>query len=113
MDKSQKHHLLKNLILISGAICLVISFLLLCNSWCFIQNDPLDHNTFKGLVEHLKVDPQSDELIKEMQDYDLLARKAYFNKPWQLLTGIIILLKGCRTLILTFLRSARIIDETR
>ncbi|NQU84432.1 MAG: PQQ-binding-like beta-propeller repeat protein, partial [Mariniphaga sp.] len=50
--------------------------------------------TIEALVERLHDDPNNDVLKEEIRDFDLLARKAYFNSQWQVKTGAFLLLFG-------------------
>ena len=51
-------------------------------------------------MERLKVEPNNDELKVEIRNFDLLARKAYFNSQWQVKTGAYLLLFGAIVLAL-------------
>jgi outer membrane protein assembly factor BamB len=48
----------------------------------------------EALVERLKEEPNNNELKAEIRNFDLLARKAYFNSQWQVKTGAWMLFLG-------------------
>jgi outer membrane protein assembly factor BamB len=56
------------------------------------RNDVLESKVIESLVEKLQENPNNDELRKEIREYDLMARKAYFNSRWQVKTGSYLLL---------------------
>jgi len=94
MSLTDKIQLSKNIATISGVFCILVSILLLLNYYQFSRIEPLESKTIEALVEKLQENPNSDELKEEIRDYDLLARKAYFNTQWQVKTGAYILLVG-------------------
>jgi outer membrane protein assembly factor BamB len=94
MTKKDKLSIVQNTIIISGIFCSVVALLLLLNFWQFSKNDPVESQAMEVLIERLKEDPDNDGLKTEIRQYDLLARKAYFNSQWQVKTGAYILLFG-------------------
>jgi outer membrane protein assembly factor BamB len=94
MDNNDKLKLAQNVAVISGIFCSVVALLLLLNFWQFSKNDPIESQALEVLVERLKEDPNNDGLKTEIRQYDLLARKAYFNSQWQVKTGAFLLLFG-------------------
>jgi len=94
MDNNDKLKLAQNVAVISGIFCSVVALLLLLNYWQFAKNDPIESRALEVLVERLKEDPNNDGLKTEIRQYDLLARKAYFNSQWQVKTGAYLLLFG-------------------
>ena len=78
--------------LISGIFGLFIASLLIFNFWHMKKNDPIESQMMEALVERLSDDPKNEELIIEIRNFDLLARKAYFTSVWQVNTGSYILL---------------------
>lgn len=94
MDNNDKLKLAQNVAVISGIFCSVVALLLLLNFWQFSKNDPIESQALEVLVERLKEDPNNDGLKTEIRQYDLLARKAYFNSQWQVKTGAYLLLFG-------------------
>jgi outer membrane protein assembly factor BamB len=94
MTNIDKLKLAQNTAVISGIFCFVVALLLLLNFWQFSKNDPIESLALEVLVERLKEDPDNDGLKNEIRQYDLLARKAYFNSQWQVKTGAYMLLFG-------------------
>ncbi len=100
MTNNDKLKLAQNVAVISGIFCMVVALLLLLNYWQFAKNDPIESQALEVLVERLKEDPSNDGLKTEIRQYDLLARKAYFNSQWQVKTGAFLLLFGAIVLAL-------------
>ncbi|MBW6534697.1 MAG: PQQ-binding-like beta-propeller repeat protein [Mariniphaga sp.] len=100
MTNNDKLKLAQNIAVISGIFCSVVALLLLLNYWQFAKNDPIESQALEVLVERLREDPNNDGLKTEIRQYDLLARKAYFNSQWQVKTGAFLLLFGAIVLAL-------------
>ena len=94
MDIKDKIKLLQNIAVISGVFCAVVTLLLLLNYFQMSTNDPIESKVLEALVERLKQEPGNEELKVEIRNFDLLARKAYFNSRWQIKTGAYLLLFG-------------------
>jgi outer membrane protein assembly factor BamB len=94
MTNNDKLKLAQNVAVISGIFCTVVALLLLLNYWQVSQSDPIESQALEVLVERLKEQPNNDGLKTEIRNYDLLARKAYFNSQWQVKTGAWLLLFG-------------------
>ena len=80
--------------LVTGIFCTITTILLLLNFWQIQHNKPLDNVALKTLVDRLNADPNNDAMKVDIRNLDLLARKAYFNSEWQVVTGGILLLFG-------------------
>ncbi len=94
MTINDKIKLSQNVIVIAGIFCITVALLLLLNFWQVSNNDPIESEALKALVERLKDEPNNEELKVEIRNFDLLARKAYFNSQWQVKTGAYMLLFG-------------------
>jgi len=94
MDLHNKIKLAYRVVLISGIFCAVVAMLLLLNFWQMKQHEPLESATIEALVSRLEQEPNNEVLKKEIRDFDLLARKAYFTSRWQVKTGAWLLLFG-------------------
>ena len=94
MTNTDKLKLSQNVIVISGIFCVTVALLLLLNFWQVSKNDPIESKALVALVERLKDDSNNEELKNEIRNFDLLARKAYFNSQWQVKTGAYLLLFG-------------------
>lgn len=80
--------------LVSGFFCILVAILLLLNFWQLKQHEPLESKTLEALVERLAADPGNEEIMKEIREFDLLVRKAYFTGSWQVKTGTWLMLFG-------------------
>ena len=94
MNQDIKLKLSFNIALISGIFCVTVALLLLLNFLQMAKNKPLESKAITSLVKRLSQEPNSDELKQEIRNFDLLARKAYFNSQWQVKTGGYLLLFG-------------------
>jgi outer membrane protein assembly factor BamB len=94
MDNDQKIKLSQRAALISGSFCLLVALLLIFNFWHMKQHEPLESKSIEALVNRLREEPNNEALKKEIRDFDLLARKAYFTSRWQVRTGTWLLLFG-------------------
>ena len=92
MDDQAKIKLSHQVMLISGIFALFIASLLIFNFWHMKKNDPVESQMMDALIERLATDPKNEELMIEIRNFDLLARKAYFTSVWQVNTGSYILL---------------------
>ena len=94
MTINDKLKLSQNVAIIAGIFCVVVALLLLLNFWQVSTNDPIESKALVALVERLQDEPNNKELKAEIRNFDLLARKAYFNSQWQIKTGAWLLLFG-------------------
>ncbi len=101
MEIKDKIKLTQNITVVSGIFCITVALLLLLNFLQMSKNDPTDSKVIAALVERLKQEPNNDELKIEIRNFDLLARKAYFNSMWQVKTGAYLLLFGAIVLAIS------------
>jgi len=94
MTNTDKIQLAQNIAIIAGIFSVVVALLLLLNYWQISKTDPIESKALEVLVQRLKEEPNNDGLKTEIRNYDLLARKAYFNSQWQIHTGALMLLFG-------------------
>jgi outer membrane protein assembly factor BamB len=94
MTNTDKIKLTQNIAVIAGFFSAVVALLLLLNYWQISKTDPIESKALEVLVQRLKQEPNNDGLKAEIRNYDLLARKAYFNSQWQIQTGALMLLFG-------------------
>ena len=94
MDLENKLNVAHRTALISGVFCAVVALLLLLNFWHMSKNEPFESATIEALVKRLSDEPNNEELKKEIRNFDLLARKAYFTSRWQVKSGTYLLLIG-------------------
>lgn len=100
MNNTDKLKLSQNIAVIAGIFCSAVAILLLLNFWQVSKSDPIESKALEALVERLKDEPNNEELKEEIRNFDLLARKAYFNSQWQVKTGAYLLLIGAIVLAL-------------
>jgi outer membrane protein assembly factor BamB len=93
-DQTTKLKFIYRVMMVTGIFCSIVTILLLLNFWQIQHNKPLDNVALKALVDRLTADPNNDALKVDIRNLDLLARKAYFNSEWQVVTGGILLLFG-------------------
>jgi outer membrane protein assembly factor BamB len=94
MDTETKIKTAHRAALVSGIFCGVVALLLLLNFWHMKQNEPLESAAMEALLQRLQQEPNNEELQREIRNFDLLARKAYFTSRWQVKTGTYLLLFG-------------------
>lgn len=94
METENKLKFSLNIALVSGIFCITVALLLLLNFIQMSKNKPLESQALVSLVKRLSQEPNSEELKQEIRNFDLLARKAYFNSQWQVKTGGYLLLFG-------------------
>ncbi len=100
MTNNDKIKLSQNIAVVAGIFCTLVALLLLLNFWQISKSDPIKSKALEVLVQRLKQEPNNDGLKTEIRNFDLLARKAYFNSQWQIKTGAMMLLIGA--IILAF-----------
>jgi len=94
MEQDNRLKFSLNIAVVSGIFCITVALLLLLNFMQMAKNKPLESKALTSLVKRLSLEPNSDELKQEIRNFDLLARKAYFNSQWQVKTGGYLLLFG-------------------
>ena len=87
MNQAAKIALARRVALISGIFTALVGLLLMLHYVQIKASDPLDSPALSSLVSRLAADPGNEELIADIRNLDLLARKAYFNSVWQIKTG--------------------------
>lgn len=85
---------------ISIAFALLISLLLIINYAQYKTMDPVESELIVGLVQRLNENPDDAQLRDQIRALDLLSRKAYFTKQWQVRTGGYLLLMSIIVLVI-------------
>ena len=101
MDINEKIKRVKRIVIIAGVFTALVSLLMLLNYMQIRGSEPLESKALELLVERLSAEPGNQELIAEIRQLDLLARRAYFNSLWQIRTGGYLLLFGGIVLVIT------------
>lgn len=100
MDINEKIKRIRRIAIIAGVFTALVSLLMLLNYMQIRSSEPLESKALVLLVERLSAEPGNQELIAEIRQLDLLARKAYFNSLWQIRTGGFLLLFGGIVLVI-------------
>ena len=77
----------RSVAVVSGIFALILCVLLITN---FLQTqsvDPLNSGALTRLMDELRENPEDTALKEQIRALDLLARKAYFTRQWQIRTG--------------------------
>ena len=82
----------ENIAKIAALFALLVSVLLIVNYFQYKTMDPVETKLIDSLVQRLNQDPNDTQLREEIRALDLLSRKAYFTKQWQVKTGGYLLL---------------------
>ncbi|MBU4202693.1 MAG: PQQ-binding-like beta-propeller repeat protein [Acidobacteria bacterium] len=106
MDKPSKkegvlYRTARGVAVVSGIFALILCVLLIAN---FLQTqsvDPLNSGALTRLMEELRGNPEDTALKEQIRALDLLARKAYFTRQWQIQTGSYLLFGFVLALILS------------
>lgn len=94
MQKEQKSRTALQVTVIAGIFTVVVAVVLLINYLNISTYNPVENGALDALVKRLGAEPNNQELIQEIRQLDLLARKAYFTGQWQLNAGAWLLLIG-------------------
>lgn len=99
MNKTDKIRVAGRVIWVSAFFCLLVSLLMLLNYLQIKTHKPLESATMALLIERFSAEPDSEILMNEIRQMDMLARKAYFSSLWQIRTGGLLLLIGTIVLV--------------
>ena len=100
MSDKDKIKFAQKVAIIAGIFSVLVALLLLLNFWQLSKSDPIESKALEALVERLNQESGNEELKAEIRNFDLLARKAYFNSRWQVKTGAFLLLFGAIILVI-------------
>jgi outer membrane protein assembly factor BamB len=100
MQLEEKIKVARQAAIVAGVFLALVSLLLILNYMQIRASDPLESQALKALVERLSADPGNQQLMDEIRQLDLLARKAYFNSLWQIRTGAWLLVFGAVALVI-------------
>jgi len=89
------------LAVIAGIFSAIISIIMILNYWQLQRSEPLDNELLANLVEQLKKDAGNEQLREDIRHIDLMVRKAYFTKQWQIRAGAFILIVGVIVLVIS------------
>jgi len=86
---------------IAGIFSAIVSIIMILNYWQLQRSEPLDNELLANLVEQLKKDAGNEQLREDIRHIDLMVRKAYFTKQWQIRAGAFILIGGVIVLVIS------------
>ena len=101
MNIKEKQKTTWRIAVIAGIFSAIVSIIMILNYWQLQRSEPLDNELLAGLVEQLKKDAGNEQLREDIRHIDLMVRKAYFTKQWQIRAGAFILIGGVIVLVIS------------
>ncbi len=99
MNKDEKILIARKTAWIAATFSVLVALLMLLNFIQIKSHKPLESETLVVLLNRLSAESDSQALMTELRQMDMLARKAYFSSLWQIRTGGILLLIGTIVLV--------------
>jgi hypothetical protein len=97
----------RGIAIVIGVFSLIVSILLIAHYLQLNAVDPLNSTALTSLQKKMAETPEDAELKEELRSIDLLARRAYFIRRWQIRTGGFMLFGG----VVMFLVCLKIMNE--
>lgn len=94
-------HLFRRTAVVAGIFSTALCILLIANYLQLQRTDPLNSPALEKLLGRLEANPDDGELREEIRALDLLARRAYFSRRWQIRTASLMLLGSVAVLVLS------------
>jgi outer membrane protein assembly factor BamB len=94
-------HLFRRMAVVAGIFSAALCILLLANYLQLQRTDPLNSPALEKLLDRLGANPDDGELREEIRALDLLARRAYFSRRWQIRIASLMLLGSVAVLVLS------------
>jgi outer membrane protein assembly factor BamB len=94
-------HLFRRIAVVAAIFSLVLCILLILNYVQLQRTDPLNSPALDTLIERLGDNPEDTELREQIRALDLLARRAYFSRLWQIRTAALMLLASVALLLVS------------
>jgi len=94
----------------AGVFCVAVATLLIANTAQLASLRPPDSPALAALREQYRSAPDNAELTARLRELDLLGRRAYFTRQWQIRAGSYLLLAGAAVL-LACLRAAAALSK--
>ena len=101
MNIKEKQKSTWRIAVIAGIFSAIVSIIMILNYWQLQRSEPLDNELLANLVEQLKKDAGNEQLREDIRHNDLMVRKAYFTKQWQIRAGAFILIGGVIVLVIS------------
>jgi len=96
-----RDHLFRPIAVVAAIFSLVLCILLILNYVQLERTDPLNSPALERLIERLGDNPEDTQLREQIRALDLLARRAYFSRLWQIRTAALMLLISVAVLLLS------------
>jgi outer membrane protein assembly factor BamB len=87
---------------VSAIFGFVVCILVIANYFQTNNTDPVNNQVIDALVQRLNENPDDAALRLQIQELDLLARKAFFTNQWQVKTGGYLILVALAIFIISF-----------
>lgn len=84
MNRDSIQKISKHTAIVSGFLIALVALLLLINYLQMNANNPLESQTMDLLIERLSAEPNNEQLLQEIRNFDLITRKALFTNFWQI-----------------------------
>lgn len=84
----------KRLAVVAGVFVIIVACIMALNAYLLHTVDPLNAPALQALATQLENDPDAEALQQQFRELDLLARRAFFVRQWQLEVGAILLAVG-------------------
>lgn len=89
-----RYRLGRRLALVAGLFVLLVAIVMASNVYLLRTADPLHAPALAMLLEQLEGDVQNETLRQQIRELDLLARRAFLVRQWQIETGVWLLVGG-------------------
>lgn len=100
--EKNKDQILKGVARVSLAFAFVVCVLVIANYLQINRIDPVNTEVINSLVERLNENPKDEVLRTQIQELDLLARKAYFTNQWQVRMGGYLILLALAVFVIAY-----------
>lgn len=100
--KDKLHSFLKSVTIVSGLFSLLVCIIILLNYLQLRSANPLNSLQLEELVRQYRENPGDDTLKKEIREFDLLIRKAFFTQRWHIQTGGYLFIAGFSLFFVSF-----------
>jgi outer membrane protein assembly factor BamB len=101
LNTEEKKILTWRVAVIAGIFSAIVSIIMLLNYWQLRRTEPLENELLLSLVEQIKKDSGNEQLKEDIRRLDLMVRKAYFTKQWQIRAGAFMLIGGVIVLMIS------------
>ena len=101
MNIQEKQKITWRIAVIAGIFSAIVSIIMILNYWQLQRSEPLENELLVSLVEQLRKDTANEQLKEDIRRLDLMVRKAYFTKQWQIRTGAFMLIGGVVILVIS------------